>query len=408
MAVQDCLIGTEEANSFLAADANRISGRIARSLAINNPWMNVLETGTFASNTSDIQRSVVQEAIAPSNSQCVPNWAPFSCNIAPATVCYGTTEYQYTVERYFEKSCPFCLQSTFSSFRNGIRMVEMAYTDHISTLWSSKIRGAILTNSGTKIVADSSGTSMAALVATGYQTNFRAGLTPDSPLTFRFLKNIMDYMVNTQLAGNEFQWGSGNLRHARLITDQATINNFRDEDSVRRDLRFIASGCCDQKSNLTEYSWEGPYQGIMFAVDQAITRASGVNAEGEICCIEPFITADATNGTKRQVNPAWLAAPYQVSYLMFKESFIREIPAEWLGEGLTKFERQNWGGKLTWHNVIDNCTNITGNQGFHYWQLGAAFRPVRPEFAVAILHTRCVEDLGLTACTPQGYYSACV
>src|SRR4029079_5517716 len=98
-------------------------------------------------------------------------------------------------------------------------------------------------------------------------------------------------------------------------------------------------------------------------------------------------------GTKRVVNPDWLSAPFQVSFLLAKGTFIREIPEEYLGEGMTKFERQNWGGKVTWHNVPDNCENIRGDKGFHYWNLAAAFPPERPEFAIAILHTRCQEDL---------------
>lgn len=408
MAVPDCIeIG--EASDFLAKDANRITGRIARSLAINSPWINVLETGTFAAGVSCVQRSVVQEAVAPALSQCAPVWASFQCNLPPQTVCYGSTEYQYSPEQYFEKSCPLCLQTSFCAFRDSIRMLEMSYTDHIATLWNSWIRAKILQLSATKVTADATATSFDQIVARGFQTNFPAGRTPNSPLTFRFAKFIANYMTHTLLAGAEFKWGNGALGAFRLITDQQTIDNFRDDNNVRLDLRAIAAGCCEKGSEmLSRYSWLGPWQGIEFAVDQSIIRVSGVRADGTVCCVEPFITEAATNGTKRSVNPAWLAAPYQISFMLAKNSFIRQIPEEYLGEGMTRFERQNWGGKITWHNVLDNCQNITGNTGFHYWQLAAAFRPERPEFAVAILHTRCIDDMGLLACTPQGYYNLCV
>lgn len=408
MAVPDC-ISIGEANDFLSKDQNRISGRIARSLAINSPWINAIETGTFASGVSDTQRSIVQEAIAPALSQCNPQWASFQCSLPPQTVCYGSTEYQYQVQQYFEKSCPFCLQTSFSAFRNAIRMVEMSYTDHIQTLWNSWIRAQMLQLSATKVIADSTATAFSQVVANGFATPFPLGRTPDSPLTFKFLKFIADYLTNSLLAGDEFKWGTGMLKHFRLISDQATINNFRSDDAVRRDLRFIAAGSPSGKEALLQYTWEGPYQGISFGVDQSPIRASGINtATGAICCVEPFLEANASQGTKRTVNPDWLSAPYQVSFLMAKNSFIREIPVEYLGEGLTKFERQNWGGRITWHNVKDNCDNITGNKGFHYWNLAAAMRPERPEFVIPILHTRCLDDMGLVACTPQGYYASCV
>jgi hypothetical protein len=372
--------------------------------------MNIITTGTFASGVSDTQRSVVQEAIAPALSQCNPQWGGFDCSLPPQTVQYGNTQYQYSVQQYFEKSKPFCLESSFSSFRNGIRMVEMAYTDHITTLWNSWIRAQMLQLSATKVIADSTATAFSQILASGFQTNFPTGRTPNSPLTFKFTKFLMNYLVNSLLAGSEFQWGNGVYRTFRLITDQQTMDNIRAEIDVRADLRAIAAGgTAGSKDPLLTYSWDGPYQGLEMGNDQSIIRVNGINTTtGRVCCVEPFLSGSATQGTKRVVNPDWLSAPYQISFLVAKNTFVREIPEEFLGEGMTKFERQNWGGKITWHNVRDNCDNVQGNKGFHYWNLAAAMRPERPEFVIPILHLRCRDDLGLTACTPQGYYASCV
>lgn len=406
---EPCL-SLDQQNDFLSKDANRISGRIARSLAINSPWINVIETGTFSAGVSDVQRSVVQEAIAPALSQCNPQWGSFACELPPQTVCYGSTEYQYSPQQYFEKSCGFCLQSSFSAFRNSIRMVEMSYTDHITTLWNSWIRAQLLSLSATKVIVDSTATSFSQMVASGFQTNFPTGRTPDSPLTFRFLKFLANYMRHSLLAGPDFMFGSGMNASYRFISDMDTIDSLRNQADVRTDVRYIAAGGDrNAREALMNYMWEGPYQGIEFGVDQSIIRVSGINTTtGEVCCVEPFLGSAATQGTKRIVNPAWLSAPYQISFLMANHSFIREIPEEFLGDGLTKFERQNWGGKITWHNVPDNCGNIQGNKGFHYWNLAAAIRPERPEFVIPILHVRCADQFCLTPCTPQGYYTSCI
>lgn len=409
MATPTNCIDVGQANTFLTRDSNRVSGRIARSLAINSPWINVISTGVFESGVSDTQRSVVQEAIAPVLSQCNPNWASFQCSLPPQTVCFGSTEYQYSPQQYFEKSCPMCLQTSFSSFKNAIRMVEMAYTDHIMTLWNSWIRGQIIALSATKVVADATANNFSQIVTRGFATNFAAGRTPNAALSFRFLKFIANYLTNTLLAGDMFKYGTGVNASFRFISDQNTVDLMRNQADVRTDVRFIAAGGnADAAKALMEYSWEGPYQGITFGVDQSIVRVSGIRADGSVCCVEPFLSGSASQGTKRVPNPAWESAPFQISVLMAKNTFVREIPAEFLGEGLTKFERQNWGGRLTWHNQIDNCDNITGNKGFHYWQLAAAFRPERPEFAIPILHARCADSFCLTACTPQGYYTSCV
>ena len=121
--------------------------------------------------------------------------------------------------------------------------------------------------------------------------------------------------------------------------------------------------------------------------------------------IEPFTAEATTKGTMRAINQTWLNAPYQMSFLIGYGSFVREIPEEFLGEGMTRFDKQFWGGKVIWHNQKDNDCNIKGDTGFHYYDLAAAMRPERPEFIIPILHTRCTEDLGLVPCTPQGYYS---
>jgi len=401
----DC-ISLLQANDFLSKDSNRISGKIARSLAINSPWMNVLETSTFQSGVSDIQRSIRQEAIAPVLSQATPNWAQFACTKTPTDVITGSTEFQYHPLSHLERGPKICVMQAFASFKNSIRMAEMAITDHVQTLWNSWIRYQLYLNSATKCLVNSN-LSLNQMIATGYQTNFITGYAPNAPLSFRFLKALANYMTHVLLAGDEFKFGSGALKHFRFISDADTVDALRRQaDVVAAQYAISSSGDSDAKAALRNFFWEGPYQGIAFAIDQSITRISGINkTTGVPTFIEPFTAIAATKGTQRAFNQTWLNAPYQISYLVAKSSFIREIPEEFLGEGMTRFDKQYWGGKVVWHNVRDNDCNIKGDTGFHYYDLAAAMRPERPEFVVPIIHTRCTENLCLTPCTPQGYYS---
>lgn len=400
----------QESNDFLSKDSNRISGQIARSLAINSPWINIIDTGTFESGVSDVQRSVVQEAVAPSLSQATPNWESFSCNRTPGEIAVGSTEYQYTPQSYFERGPKFCVTQAFSSFRNSIVMAERSIVDHTQTLWNSWIRYQLLLNSATKIVADSRAAAFNCILSSGFQTPFSKNASPNSPITFQFLKVIANYLHDSLLAGPEYMWGNGMDAHYRFISDRDTVDSLRSEIGIRNDLRYIAAGANKDAVNaLTNYEWDGPYQGISFGVDQSILRASSYNqTTGVAAYVEPFAAQAATRGTKRVVNTAWLGAPLQVSYLLARYSFTRDIPQEFLGEGMTRFEKQFWGGKVVWHNQQDNTCNIKGDTGFHYYDLAAAMRPERPEFVIPIIHTRCATQLGLTSCTPQGYYSCSV
>jgi hypothetical protein len=404
--MSDCL-SVLAANDFLSKDENRITGRIARSLAINSPWINLIETSTFRSGVSDTQRSVRQEAVAPVLSQAQPNWSTFACTKTPTDIQTGSTEFQYTPLSHLERGPKICVTQAFSSFKNAIRQTEMSITDHVQTLWNSWIRYQMYLNSGTKATV-ASGLSLANMVSSGFGTSFPLGITPNAGINFRFLKALANHLTHSLLAGSEFQFGSGMQKHFRFISDQETLDSLRAQADVRSDLRHIASGgfAKEGKDALLNYCYEGPYQGIAFGVDQSITRASAFDpVTGTPTFVEPFSSEVATKGVRRIANPDWLAAPYQISYLVAKNSFIREIPEEFLGEGLTRFDRQFWGGKIVWHNQKDNGCNIKGDTGFHYYDLAAAMRPERPEFVIPIIHTRCTDDLGLVGCTPQGYYS---
>ncbi len=399
----------QQANDFLSKDQNRIQGRIIRSLAINSPWMNVVDTSTFPAGVSDIQRAVVQGAIAPVLSQATPNWDSFSCTRTPTTVQSGSTEYQYQPLSHFERGPSLCVTQAFSAVKTALTAMENAISDHVNTLWNSWIRYQLYLNSANKITVKA-GYSLSQMLATGFGTAFKvvngSPVVPNAPLNFKLLKALANYLMHSKLAGPSYQWGSGMNLHYRFISDQATVDAMRDQADVRSDIRYIAAGGDrDAKDALLSYSWEGPYQGIGFGVDQSITRASGINANGTLNFIEPFYPVSSTKGVIREVNPAWEAAPYQVSYLMAKGTFVREIPEEFTGEGMTRFDKQFWGGKVIWHNVQDNTCNVKGDTGFHYYDLAAAMRPERPEFIIPILHTRCQDDFNLVSCTPQGYYS---
>lgn len=403
----DCLTITE-ANDFLVGDQDRFQGSIAKSLAINSPWINVFETKTFPAGVSDTQKSAVQEAVAPVISQVQPNWSPWACQKPLNEVASGTTVYEYTPMVYKERGPKICVVDPFSALEMALTRMETSFKDHVATLWNSWLRYQAFYNSATKIVADSTKTDFDDLLANGFQTGFKVGATPDSPPSFTFLKYIMNYVVHSLLAGPEFQFGNGAEKYCKFISDQDTIDALRREADVRSDLRYVAAGGFDKdgKRALTTYSWEGPYQGIAFGVDQSVMRASAYDPDTATATfVEPFTSMAASSGTKRVVNPDWLSAPYQVSFLIFRDSFYRMIPEEYLGEGLTKYFPQFWGGRVRWHNQKDNDCNIDGDTGFHHWTLASAFRPERPEFVIPIIHTRCVANLGLTSCTAQGYSS---
>src|SRR5437773_357101 len=61
-------------SDLASKDTNRIVGTIAKALAANSVYLNVIQGGTFPSGVSDAIRSVVQLQAAPGDSFAVPNF----------------------------------------------------------------------------------------------------------------------------------------------------------------------------------------------------------------------------------------------------------------------------------------------------------------------------------------------
>ena len=61
-------------SDLASKDVGRIVGSIAKSLAANSPYMNIIGGGTFPSGVSDEIRSVVQMQAAPGDSLAIPTF----------------------------------------------------------------------------------------------------------------------------------------------------------------------------------------------------------------------------------------------------------------------------------------------------------------------------------------------
>lgn len=394
----------EAIQDFFSKDTNRIQGRVLPGLAANSPYLSVIDTETFPAGTSDIQRAVVTQMIPPQMSLTTPAWTAPACEQGPEWHPAGSDEYQYQLEEYFGASDPICLRDGYSSVRGNLTAFEKNYEILVTLYWNAWLRAKLVSLAATKVVAYDDGTvSFSDLLTEGLGTNFAAGIKPNSGLTFQFARRVVEHLIHAKFANFSYQFGSGEMRHLRAITDQATIDGWRRDPAVREDLRAgVAGRFTDKYDELYGYTFRGPYQGLAFAYDETILRACDI-VNGVPQYVEPLILQAATNGVKAVINPAWLAAPYQVSIIMAKGSFKRLIAEEWLGEGSARFEKQFYMGQLQWFNQRDWDCNIRGDKGFWYWNMAAAIRPERPEFVAAILHGRCQDNLGLEPCDLSYY-----
>jgi hypothetical protein len=219
-------------------------------------------------------------------------------------------------------------------------------------------------------------------------------------LTFKALHKLARHLHEVTLA--EMFADGTTEQHYKFIAGSDTLEAFRAELGVKEVLIAETTGGFKAgQQALVSYRWEGPYRGIAFGNDQRPLRASSF-ANGTPVFVEPYVSVATTKGNASRVNPAWVSAPFTVSFLIGMHTFERLVPERYTGEGTFKFSPQLAMGELQWHYVIDNDCNQYGDFGWHKYEITRAYRPVRPANVCAILSLRCTYDTGITGCPYSG------
>lgn len=399
----DCFTASA-ASDFATKDTQRVVGTIAKALAANSPFINVLKGGTFASGVSDEVRSVVQLPAAAGDSLVNPTFTNDTdvCGTAGNQNLTSTVEYLYRLQTLRGRGPRICVKQGYAAFKGSYSMAEDSLAKLIVQYINTDVKYTLFAKSASKYNA-AAGYAFSDMFTGGNQqdigVNF-AHVLPTSPLTFAALHRVVRYIRDGLFAE---PFGDGQSGTFRFIGSSDIIERFRNEVGVRESMNALTTGGYKLgEISLTAYSWDAipGYRGISFATDQTPLRFNAFNVDGTPAFIEPDVMVIDNVNKKgyRKRNPAWLAAKYEVAFLIGKDTFERQVPEKYIGEGSFRFAPQLHMGELDWHYVVDNDCNQHGDFGWHRFQISRAYRPMRPQNVVPICYARCDADLGLVAC----------
>jgi hypothetical protein len=401
----DC-ITPAQISELAQKDSQRLVGSIAKALAANAPFMNVIGGGVFPSGVSDEIKSTVQMQAAPGDSLALPT---FSCDI---DVC-GTQGLQdltdavnFTTKLETKRGFGprICVKKGYAAYKGSYVAAEDSLKKLIVQYVNSDIRAQLYLRSASKFSA-AAGYDFDSLWTGGSETDLGvkfANVLPTGPMTFKALHFIARHMKEVLFA--EWFANDKGMPHFRFIGSSDQVEYFRSEVDVQNTMQALTQGGFKLGENtLSAYSFETSpaYKGIAFGVDQRPLRATGFKADGTLNLVDPVLTVtNATNNTAyAKVNPSWLNAQYEVGFLIAEGSFERWVPERYVGEGSFRFAPQLHMGELDWHYQLDNDCNAFGDFGWHKYQITRAYKPLRPQHIVPILSKRCTADLGLVDCT---------
>lgn len=395
-----------EISDLASKDTSRLVGSIAKALAANAPYLNIVGGGTFPAGVSDEQRSSVQMQAAPGDSLAIPQFVCDTdlCGTLGHEDLTDTIEYVTKLESFRGRGPRICMRKGYSAFEGSYVRAEDSLKKLITQYINADVRAQLYLRSASKFTAVA-GYDFNSIFTGGSPSDLGvqfAPLEPTGPMTFKALHYIARYMREVLFA----EWFSNDkgMPHFRFIGGSDQVEYFRNEVGIENVMIALASGSYKiGEQTLTGYSFEASpaYRGIAFGVDQRPLRSNGFAQDGSLTLIDPVtvVTNAVKNTAYAEVNPAWLAASFEVGTFIADGTFERQVPERYVGEGSFKFSPQLHMGELNWHYLIDNGCNTWGDYGFHKYQISRAYKPLRPEHIVPILYKRCPADLGLVDCT---------
>jgi len=384
--------------NFASKDVNRIIGQIGRVLARKSPYVNSIDGGTLP-NVSDVVRSVVEEMAVPAASLASPTFVNDTtlCGIGATPDQVGSTEYQFQLQTLRGAGPRVCVKQARTAFKGSYLQAQVSLEKTILQLINADIRYQYLIQSGIKYVSNSTRSFSQNLTGDMQQINTQfAAILPDAPMNFKTLYRIGTFLREEMLA-EPFASKDGEFFQVLASADQIEV--FRNDADVKEDLLYLSAGSFKLgEESISGYQFMG-YRGFAFGIDQQPLRATGFDGSGNLVLVNPIVSTAVTNGFAQRRNPAWVAAPYEVMFVIAGEAFKRLIPEQYVGEGTFKFAPQLAMGELEWTYFRDNDCNLYGDYGQHIYQISRAIQPIRPQNVCAIVYKRCPFDGVAAACS---------
>lgn len=389
-------------SDIASKDTNRLVGNIAKALAANSVFINVIKGGVWKNGISDTVRVATQEQALPGDSLAVPTFAAdltYPQSGTPSTEGVATTEYSYSLESKRGRGPKVSVKQGKAAFKDSYIRAEDSLTKLVVQYVNADIRAQMYLRSGSKFSCVN-GQNFDTLFTGGtgeISVDFTNVAAPNSALKFKTLHTIARFM-NEVLFAEQFEGGPAGGAHYKFIAGGDAIEALREDVGVENKLiAFTQGGFKFGETTLKAFQFEESpaYRGISFGIDHRPLRANALDADGQPVLLNPVVGVATTKGTAARPNPDWLTAEYEIGFLVAPGAFERQVPEQYVGEGSFKFAPQLVMGELKWHHVVDNGTNEWADFGYHKYQISRAYRPLRPEFIVPIMYKRPLVDLGL-------------
>lgn len=412
--------GNVDINQFLVTESGRLTYDIYERTQYSSAWIALPEKSVWPEGMGETITNTMWER---SYVQTEEEWAPMGLNDGTGNSCippidlveFFTTNRTTRLYHKAVESIRFCVTDLLYTGKRERQMelVQKGVAAEVKNIWIKWNRDAF-TKLAKKYVVEGT--------LTNY-TDEEDGLTfPPVNTTSRLTNGVLDYFHNLltleQGADHALAMSNGKPVYG-LITDSFTSRFLiRGDDAIREDFRFA-----DPDKLLGPLGVSHTYNGFIHMIDEAPNRynfnaalagdeaGAGEDTIGDADYTDPWefvphykLTAMGGGRFRKDVDPLWLAAEAQDSYIYVKNAYRLLVPGSITGVAAAEFDPQKYMGDYAWQNVknLDRNSdyyNPDGKLGNFRGVLASGVEAINPHVMFVLRHKVCATELGLVACS---------
>lgn len=330
------------------------------------------------------------QTIAPSDGDSVN-----ACRPPSETLAFGQTTRTYTPKHYSVNTPDFCIRDInfgwqFEEFMSKVNDVLTLVSEWV---WYRRY---------TQDYFDGAGHHLTLSKTAGVQdspTSYNTTNIPTANLSQGVLDNIYSNLyreAGDKPSGIDVDTGAPVFT---LITSAETSKHIvNDNPALRQDMRYAYMGKGEMTPILPGMEYKRrTFGGFVHEIDPYPRRF--IYQGGGYTEVAPFLASATTKGIQWNLNPSYLAAPFEES-IVFHENNIQELAVNTNNNPAPgwSFQPNTWMGDFTPRNILDRTCNPDGDIIFMRALYASAAKPVNPYVGWTILHSRCGYDNDLRNC----------
>lgn len=404
-------ISCAQFTDFLSRRSEHLDDEILRDVTPASSLIGYVETGQFkaedgVSHTFDKFNRVFPDLSEAWDDVTAGSCVGMPCDPEPVLIGMGYTRDSYKLQRKTYESDLFCFDQIMSADRAKQQFAHLIenFRDATDIINSNRIRNEMFRIAGTHYLC-----TMTGLVPFTFNENGTDMINvdvfpgaPDSQLVMAMLQQQVEQQILVGALGKTVKDVPPKIE---VLTDMGTIYNMMQGDSTVSDhWRFREFDPASKE--FYQYGWAGQAGNFMLHADVTPMRWQ-ILASGRLQRVFPYLNIAATQGIKGVVNPQYLSAPVQASFIWHRRAMINRMRDSTSINPMMPFAGRNYGGK--WQFLMDNITcgwavakneagqdvrirkavdNSLRNKGKFHADFSYATEAQFPEYCVVFLHLR--------------------